>query len=141
VFRAVFAHVGGFRRDEPGHTFRGWLRRITQNKVHDYHRRSGREVRGVGGSSARDRLQEQPAPESIEDSSVHDDAENALFARALNLIRGEFAENTWLAFWRTAVDGRPTKDVAAELRTTTGAVRVARCRVVRRLREELGDFL
>jgi RNA polymerase sigma-70 factor (ECF subfamily) len=142
VFRAVFARVGGFRRDQPGHTFRGWLRRITQNKLNDHHRRSSQEVRGTGGSSARDRLQQQPAPEPADDSTAHDDdGESALFARALNLIRAEFAEQTWLAFWRTAIDGRPAKDVAAELGTTAGAVRVARCRVVRRLREELGEFL
>jgi RNA polymerase sigma-70 factor (ECF subfamily) len=142
VFRAVVAHVGGFRRDQPGHTFRGWLRRITQNKLNDYHRHTSQEVRGAGGSSARERLQQQPAPEPVDDGSAHDDdGESALFARALNLIRAEFAEHTWLAFWRTAVEGRSAKDVAAELGTTAGAVRVARCRVIRRLREELGEFL
>ena len=36
--------------------------------------------------------------------------------------------------------GRPATDVAAELGMTTGAVRVAKCRVLQRLREELADF-
>src|SRR6516162_942330 len=56
VFRSVVTHVGGFRKERPGDTFRGWLRRITQNKLHDHFRRRGREAPGPGGSSARDRL-------------------------------------------------------------------------------------
>ena len=141
VFRAIVTHVGAFRRDQPGHTFRGWLHRITRNKVHDHYRRLGRDVRGVGGSSARDRLLQQPAAEPADESAAPDDGEAALFGRALEMIRGDFSEQTWLAFWRTAVDGLPAKDVAAELSSSPGAVRVARCRVVRRLRQELGDFL
>ncbi len=142
VFRAVVAHVGGFRKERPGDTFRGWLRRITQNKLRDHFRRTGREPRGTGGSSARDRLAQIPGPEPADDDLVPDgEGESILFGRALDLIRGEFAEQTWAAFWRTAVDGRPAGDVAADLAMTPGAVRVAKCRVLRRLREELGDFL
>ena len=63
-----------------------------------------------------------------------------LFARALELIRGEFEERTWTAFWRTAVEGQAAKDVAADLSMSPGAVRVAKSRVLHRLREELGDL-
>src|SRR5262249_54847385 len=103
VFQAVVAHVGGFRKEREGDTFRGWLRRITQNKVRDHFRARARDARGAGGSSARERLAqlpEQPPPE--DDSAPDDEGERALFARALDLIRGEFEERTWAAFWRTA---------------------------------------
>jgi RNA polymerase sigma-70 factor (ECF subfamily) len=140
VFRSVVTHVGGFRKERPGDTFRGWLRRITQNKLHDHFRRRGREAAGPGGSSARDRLAQLPAPEPADDGLGSDGGESILFARALELVREEFAAQTWAAFWRTAVEGRPAGDVAAELAMTPGAVRVAKCRVVRRLREELGDL-
>ena len=36
VFRGVVRGIGGFRRDKPGDTFRGWLRRITQRRVIDH---------------------------------------------------------------------------------------------------------
>ena len=61
--------------------------------------------------------------------------------QGLELIRAEFEERTWQAFWRTAVDDVPPKDVAAELSMTPGSVRVAKCRVLRRLREEFGELL
>jgi RNA polymerase sigma-70 factor (ECF subfamily) len=140
VFHAVVRHVTGFRKDREGDTFRGWLRRITQNKLRDHFRRLGREARGVGGSSARERLAEVAAPQA-EAEPAPDGAEHGLFARALDQIRGEFEERTWAAFWRTAVEGRAPKDVADELSMSPGAVRVAKSRVLHRLREELGDLL
>ncbi len=141
VFQAVVVHVVTFRKERDGDTFRGWLRRITQNKLRDHFRRRGREVQGVGGSSAQQRLAQLPAPESIDDQPASDDAaERGLFARALAQIRGEFEERTWSAFWGTAVEGRQAKDVAADLAMTPGAVRVAKSRVLHRLRAELGDL-
>jgi RNA polymerase sigma-70 factor (ECF subfamily) len=56
-------------------------------------------------------------------------------------VRGEFEERTWQAFWHTAVEGRRPKDVAADLGMSPGAVRVAKCRVLQRLREALGDVM
>src|SRR5262249_20637092 len=58
VFQAVAAHIGGFRRERPQDTFRGWLRTITQNKVRDHFRRQGREPggAGAGGTEAQLRL-------------------------------------------------------------------------------------
>jgi RNA polymerase sigma-70 factor (ECF subfamily) len=140
VFQAVAEHVRHFRKERKGDTFRGWLRRITQNKVRDHFRRLGREVRGVGGSSAQERLAQHPGPQPAEDPRPADEAERSLFARALDLIRSEFEVRTWTAFWRTAVEGQSAGDVAADLSMSPGAVRVAKSRVLRRLREELGDL-
>ena len=36
-----------------------------------------------------------------------------LFLRGLDLIRDEFEERTWRAFWGTAVEGLSPRDVAA----------------------------
>lgn len=33
VFQALAQHIAGFRKEKEGDTFRGWLRRITDNKV------------------------------------------------------------------------------------------------------------
>jgi RNA polymerase sigma-70 factor (ECF subfamily) len=140
VFQAVVAHVAQFRKERKSDTFRGWLRRITQNKLRDHFRKRG-EGRGVGGSSAQQRLAQLPQPQPVEDAVPTDDqGEHALFARALQAIRGEFEEHTWAAFWQTTVEGRAAKDVAADLAMSPGAVRVAKSRVLHRLREELGDL-
>ncbi len=62
-------------------------------------------------------------------------------ARALDLVRGEFAERTWHMFWQTVIDGRATAAVAADLGVTDATVRQARSRILRRLKEEVGDCI
>jgi RNA polymerase sigma-70 factor (ECF subfamily) len=139
VFQAVVASVGSFRKERQGDTFRGWLRRITQNKVRDHFRKRRREAQGEGGSSAQKRMAQLAEPPLVEDLAPEEEC--GLFARALDLIRGEFEPRTWAAFWRTAVEGRVPRDVATELSMSPGAVRVAKSRVLHRLREELGDLM
>jgi RNA polymerase sigma-70 factor (ECF subfamily) len=141
VFQAVAAHLGNFRRARAGDTFRGWLRTITRNKVHDLHRRREREPPGVGGSEARHFLAQVPQESPVEEVSTAEAFDGELLHRALALIREDFEPRTWSAFWQTAVEGRATADVAADLGMSPGAVRVAKSRVLHRLREDLGDLL
>lgn len=140
VFQSVATHMKTFRKDRPGDTFRGWLRAITRSKVMDHYRRQSKQPGAVGGDSAHQRLA-QLAEESDLAEPEEEKVRNDLFHRALEMVRGEFHERTWKAFWRVAVDGQPAKDVAEELSMHAGAVRVAKCRVLQRLRQELGELL
>src|SRR5262249_20369809 len=60
VFKAVAAHFPSFHKDRPGDTFRGWLRTITRNKVHDHFRLLQREPRAAGGTDAQYRWSQVP---------------------------------------------------------------------------------
>jgi RNA polymerase sigma-70 factor (ECF subfamily) len=62
-----------------------------------------------------------------------------VFDWAAGVVRDEFEATTWKAFWETAVEDKPVKDVAAALGVSVGAVYVARCRVMARLREAIGQ--
>ncbi len=48
-------------------------------------------------------------------------------------MKREFRPNTWEAFWRTAVDGQVSEEVAGKLKMSVGAVYVAKSRVLARL--------
>jgi RNA polymerase sigma-70 factor (ECF subfamily) len=78
-------------------------------------------------------------PCSIPEAS---DEETAIIVnRTLDLIRPEFEERTWLAFWRAAVEGQQSGVVAEALGMKPGGVRQAKSRVLHRLREELHRLL
>lgn len=146
VFQSVAANIDSFRKEQSTDTFRGWLRIITHNKVQDYFRRQGRQPQAQGGSEASFRLSQIPSSSlpTTDDADEFDadvQAYQQLVHRALELIRNEFTPRTWQAFWRVAVDGRRPVDVAEELEMRAGTVRVAKSRVLQRLREELGDLL
>jgi RNA polymerase sigma-70 factor, ECF subfamily len=138
VWMAVATHLAEFHRERPQDSFRGWLRRITQRKLIDRWRDP--EPSAMGGTDARRMLDQ--VPDAIPDSAeqVAND-KDLLTRRALELIRAEFEDRTWRAFWRTTIDERPSPEVAAELGMTKKAVRQAKCRVVRRVREELEGML
>ena len=139
VFAAAAAGLSGFHRDRPGDTFRGWLRGITRNQVLMHFRRTRRQPQAKGGSAARLDLENLPGP--ADDDADDAGAVNSLYRRALEYVRGEFTERLWQAFWRTAIDERRPADVAAELGMTPAAVRQAKSRVLRRLKQELGELL
>ncbi|MEQ8765787.1 MAG: sigma-70 family RNA polymerase sigma factor [Planctomycetota bacterium] len=141
VFAAVHRGIASFRHGRAQDTFRGWLRRITVNKLRDRYRREAGDTQGRGGTGAwraLDRL--EGSPPVSEESLASDTGEGALVRRALERIRPEFRETTFRAFWRTAVDACSAPDVARELGLSAGAVRVAKSRVLQRLRLELGDL-
>jgi RNA polymerase sigma-70 factor, ECF subfamily len=142
VFQAAAASLATFRREGPGDTFRGWLRGITRNQVLMHVRRQGRQPRADGGTTVLDRLREVADPEPAPDAPDDDGRElDALHRRALELVRGEFEERTWQAFWQTVAEGRSPVDVAAEFGISPAAVRMAKSRVLRRLKEEFGELI
>jgi len=63
----------------------------------------------------------------------------SLQRRAMQQIESKVAPQTWRAFWRCVVDGQSTQQVADELGLSIASVRQARSRILRRLREQLGD--
>jgi RNA polymerase sigma-70 factor (ECF subfamily) len=54
-------------------------------------------------------------------------------------MQAEFEARTWQAFRRVVIDGQRPADVAADLGLTRNAVYLARSRILRRLREVLGE--
>ena len=141
VFAAVSTGIDRLAPDQPGSTLRGWLWGIARHKICDVYRAKAGRAEGAGGTDAQQRLARIPEqlPESTAPGAGDQDPGRSLFYRALEMVRAEFEQRTWEAFWRVVVDGRDTADVAADLGVTANAVRQSKSRVLRRLRAELGD--
>ncbi len=138
VFQAVATGLDGFRRDRPGDTFRGWLRVITRRKLLDFYRKRDRHPEAQGGTDAQRQMQQLAEPDLPGDT---EEDMTGLYHRALELVRGEFEERTWEAFWRVAVGGQSPDVIAADLGITPAGVRKAKSRVLHRLRQEIGDLI
>jgi RNA polymerase sigma-70 factor (ECF subfamily) len=111
VFTAVFRHIGDFRRERPGDSFRGWLWTITRNKVRDHWRGHADQVKAAGGTTAQEVMQQVPDGTGPESEAGAEAETGDLYRRALDLIRSEFE------------------------------VYIAKSRVLKRLRDEFGDLL
>jgi RNA polymerase sigma-70 factor (ECF subfamily) len=64
----------------------------------------------------------------------------ALFHQASEQVRREVRPQTWQAFWEVAVAGVSVAETASKLGMTAGAVRVAKCRMVARLRQVVAEM-
>lgn len=131
VFIAILRTLPTFRHDSRDGRFRGWLRTIMLNKLRDRKRRQARADKVLAQHAAEPLLPDDA--EGFWEAEYHEE----LARRALRLMQAEFAPTTWRACWETVVQGRETGEVAAELGISENAVYVAKCRVIRRLRQEL----
>jgi RNA polymerase sigma-70 factor, ECF subfamily len=131
VFLSVFAHLPAFERRRAG-SFRTWLRTIVVNKVRTFQRRKKPVPLGPDAT---------PAVRSDLAAAWEAEYATAVLGRALELVEPEFEPQTWLAFRRLQLEGQPAARVADELGMTRNAVYIARCRVLRRLRDEVEHLL
>jgi len=142
VFAAVAAGVRKFRRNQQEGSFGAWLRTITRHKVCDHFRRRQGRPNAEGGTDAYRQLLNQP--ESLEESSALSQRleTDRLFARrVLDVVRAEFENTTWDAFWRIVVEGQSPAEVAEALGLSLAAVYKAKSRVLLRLRREVKDSM
>lgn len=140
VFIAVHGNIDRFRSERQGGSFRGWLWQITRNKVRDYFRDLRGRPQATGGSTAHAMIEQVPEDEPLSIDGSQPTKQNSLLAIALTLVQAEFEPKTWQAFWRTKIDEAPSSLVAEELGMTQNAIRKARFRILKRLREELADL-
>lgn len=131
VMHTVFQKIPDFQYD-PKRRFRGWLRTIAVNKSRDFQRRN-RNRPSSGLTETHDAIAVAP------EVDVFDRANHRahLIRRAVEMIKPEFRQRTWLAFYGLVFEGKSGRQLAEELGMSEGAVYVAKSRVCKRLRHEL----
>ncbi|QDS95313.1 ECF RNA polymerase sigma factor SigE [Roseimaritima multifibrata] len=139
TFLSVNQSLPKFQYRNSDDTFRGWLCRIAQFRIADYQRRRTEVLSAVGGSAMRDRL-EATSDHSSTIAAPTDSEWKGVVQRAAALVQSEFSQRSWQAFWLTTVGGQSATDAALELGMQSAAVRKAKSRVARRLREVLGEI-
>ena len=151
VLAAVGRSISRFDPDRSKGSFRGWLFRIARNLIINVMTRS-RETRGSGDSAVQRLLEDVvdqaslsgPCSAASEGSAeaIQFDLEyqREVFRWAADRVREKVETRTWKAFWMTAVEGKSAVEVATILDQPSGTVRVARCRVLGRIKREVEKF-
>jgi RNA polymerase sigma-70 factor (ECF subfamily) len=134
VLGAVAGAVSRLEYDPQRGTFRAWLFTVVRRRLSNW-RRAGRcRPQARGDAAARRLLEQCPAPAEAE-ADWEAQWQRRLFAWACGQVRRDVTDATWQAFWRTFIDGQPSKQVAADLGLSVAAVYLARSRVLARLKE------
>lgn len=140
VLRAVAGAIERWDPDPARGSFRGWLFRIARNLMLNYLVAQRKHPATTSESNLHLMLEAQLAIDP-EDSVLFDtEYKRIVFQRAADSIRHEFAESTWQAFWLTGVEAIETKEAARRLALSTGAIYIARSRVLARLKERVREI-
>jgi RNA polymerase sigma-70 factor (ECF subfamily) len=122
--------------------FRAWLRAVVVNEVRGLWRQRQRRPgdRGSGDPAVHEQLDQVEDPGGLDglvqelDEAVQRDLREV--REAVARVRARVQENTWQAFWRTAVEKEPAAEVARSLGLSVGAVYEGKRRVGLLLRQE-----
>lgn len=137
VLRSVARNAERLEYDPKRGTFRGWLYTVARNKIFNFLSSQRNRARGVGDDGTANRLDNVADKHEGQEQEWELEYQRRLSRLAMDSVEGEFQAPTWKAFWATAVDGKSAADIGRELGMSTGAVYVAKSRVLARLREKV----
>ena len=129
VLARVAKAIPEWEHDPARGSFRGWLTRVTRNLTIEQFRTRARRPLTNPESGQLEQFQRDA------DSIFQLEQQRELFGWAARKARDQFVPTTWQAFWLTAVEQQSPSEVAEQLGLSTGAVYIARSRVMARLRE------
>ncbi len=139
VFVTLVRQLPRFQYDPARKNFRGWLRTVCWNKWRDRQRLRAAHVGQAGAEELAGLI-------AGEDRDPFWEQEHQAFLirqalQTLRDLRGEFEPQTVDLCWEVVVNARPPADVARQFGVSVNAVYIARLRVLRRVRQELAEFL
>ncbi len=136
---AVARAIERFEPDRERARFRTWLARIARNMIADFC--AGKLKRPltqlisdswIQSASNNARCMMEP----IDEDFTHE-YRTALFQLAARRVQARVSALTWQAFHDTSIDSKPAEETANRLNMPLGNLYVAKCRVLKLLREEV----
>jgi RNA polymerase sigma-70 factor (ECF subfamily) len=134
VLLTVATAVGRLEYDPRRGAFRNWLFTVIRHKLTNRRLAASNRTRGSGDPATQALLEKCLAP-ATEESQWQAEWQNRLFVWACEQVRPEVSATTWQAFWKTAIEGQPSKQVAEQLGLSLASIYGSRSRILARLRE------
>ncbi len=134
VLRRVGSAIGRLEYEREKGGFRAWLFTITRNRLYTHFEKRQRQGATSNDTAQYELLSQTPDRRNELDDAWEKEYMRQVAARAMKVVESEVEPNTWRAFQLTAVEGQSPASVAKELGMSTGAIYVAKSRVIARLR-------
>lgn len=142
VMLAISKAIHRWDPDRTKGRFRDWLFRIARNMMINFLTR--RKFQSLGtGQSISELLQLHPAVIELDCEATREfdlEYRRELFWLAADKVRKDVRPTTWEAFRLTAIEELSVASAARQLGMKEGAVLVARCRVLARLKNAVADL-
>ena len=139
VLISVASAIGTWEKSDEQVRFRHWLRRVARNAIVNALSRKPYD-RAVGGSSAQSFLEDQHGDSSQSDADIELEYRRELYLRAARQVRVDVEPETWRAFELPVIQEMNMDEAALTLNKSIGAIYVARCRIMQRLREIIREL-
>ena len=140
VFRAVYVGLATFEATDRIGSFRAWLRAVTKNKLIDQRRAWEKDAIAFGGSEAKHQFQQIPETDEYDPAEASNDI-RFLYRQAVELIRSEFSERDWQAFFLVTVQAHTPAEAANALDMTVNSVYLAKSRIIKKVKEDFGELI
>lgn len=138
VFTAVSKQVEQWLQRSDRGPFRAWVLRIARNIAVNALTRRPLGGAALGGSwQGLSQIEARPGEISNEFDSEY---QQEVFRWAADQVRQSVAESTWLSFQLTHIDQLSVAQAAGKIGISAGAVYIARCRVMNRLKTLARQF-
>ncbi|WP_372717686.1 RNA polymerase sigma factor [Novipirellula sp.] len=134
VVRRVGAAISRLDYAKEKGGFRAWLFTITRNRLYTYFEKRKRVGPTANDTAQYEMLSQTPDTANELQEAWEREHQRQLAAQAMREVQPEVEPQTWTAFLLTAVEGKIAADAAKQLGMTTGAVYVAKSRVIARLK-------
>jgi len=131
VFLGVCRSLDQWNSDGIEGSFRRWLSGVTRNK--------GRQPLNIGGSDFLNQQLELPDSD-VDVAKLQQEYDREIFLFVAEQVRREFREQSWQAFWKTAVEGQDVARVAIEQGVERGAIYMSRSRIMARIRSRIAEL-
>lgn len=141
IMTALIHELPKFEHNRRTGAFRAWLRSTCLHQLLNHRRARLRRNLAVGGTEFLEQIHELPCPDDLCESDWDREHDRAVLRHLFAKLAGDFDSKTIEAFRQTTILDRPVADVATDLGLSSGAIYVARSRVMRRLREEAAGLI
>ncbi len=133
VLMVIVRRVNQFEHRHCG-AFRGWIRMILANQLRHYFRKRSTLTCQLP-------LDEIGDSESLTSRRMDQEHDEFIVRRAMRVAEKDFSATTWAAFEQQVIFGQTSLQAAQTLQISINAATKAKCRVLRRIRLELGESL